>query len=288
MRYIAKTVALHDWLTLQYVEKGDTNSIPLILLHGYADSLCSFEPVLRYLPESIHAFALTQRGHGDASRPLTGYRVSDFCLDLVDFMDRLHLKSAVIAGGSSGGIIARRFTLDFPERTQGLILLGSPLTLRNKDSVKALWDSKISKLTDPIDSEFVRQFIENQLSQQIPLAFLETMIKENLKVPARVWKETLKGLMEDDSDKELDKLKTPTLIIWGEKDSIILRSEQEIMQKKIRGSRLVIYPDTGHVFYWEEPERVALDIKTFIGDLELHYPQISVRYPLSSCDDQLD
>ncbi|MCR4394440.1 MAG: alpha/beta hydrolase [Dehalococcoidales bacterium] len=267
MRYKVKTLVIHDQIALQYVEKGDFHGIPLILLHGYADSWRSFEPVLHHLHSSIHAFALTQRGHGDASRPLTGYRVSDFSLDLVDFMDRLHLNSAVITGGSSGGIIARRFTLDFPERTLGLILLGSPLTLQNKASVKVLWDSKISKLTDPVDSDFVRQFTENQLNRQIPKAFLETMIRENLKVPARVWKATLKGLMEDDSYYELDKLNTPTLIIWGEKDSIISRSEQEIMQKKIRGSRLVIYPDTGHVLYWEEPERVALDIKTFIDDL---------------------
>jgi non-heme chloroperoxidase len=271
MRFNVITVVLPNQVRLQYVEQGNSRGFPLILLHGYADSWHSFERVLRYLPESIRAFALTQRGHGDASRPITGYRPGDFSNDLAEFMDALHLESAVIAGGSSGGIVARRFAIDYPNRTLGLILIGSPLTLQDKPGVKALWDSTISELKDPIDSGFVRQFTKSQLNQQVPQTFLKTMLKENLKVPARVWIATLKGLLEDDSSEELDKLKTPTLIIWGDQDSIISRSEQETVLKRISGSRLVVYPGVGHALYWEEPARVALDIKAFIEDLIISY-----------------
>jgi len=183
-------------------------------------------------------------------------------------MDALHLESAVIAGGSSGGIVARRFAIDYPKRTLGLILIGSPLTLQDKPGVKALWDSTISELKDPIDPSFVRQFTKNQLNQHVPQAFLKTMLRENLKVPARVWIATLKGLLEDDSSEELDKLKTPTLIIWGDKDSIISRSEQETLLKRIGGSRLVVYPGVGHALYWEEPAHVASDIVAFIETLD--------------------
>src|SRR3989337_2848578 len=126
------TVELPNRVKLQYVEQGNSTSLPLILLHGYADSWRSFERVLPHLPKSIRAFALTQRGHGDASRPATGYRSRDFVTDLAEFMDALDLETAVIAGGSSGGIIARRFAVDYPNRTSGLILVGSPLTLQDK------------------------------------------------------------------------------------------------------------------------------------------------------------
>lgn len=262
------TVELPNQVKLQYVEQGNSSGLPLILLHGYADCWRSFERVLPHLPKSIRTFALTQRGHGDASRPATGYRPCDFVTDLAEFMDALDLETAVIAGGSSGGIIARHFAIDHSNQTSGLILIGAPLTLQGKPNVLYLWNSTISKLKDPIDPSFVRDFIKSQLAQQVPQAFLKTMIMENLKVPARVWRATLKGLLEDDSSEELNKIKTPTLIIWGDRDAIIPRSEQETLRERIAGSRLVVYPGAGHVLYWEEPAHVASDIVAFIENLD--------------------
>jgi pimeloyl-ACP methyl ester carboxylesterase len=262
------TIELPNQVKLQYVEQGDSLGLPLILLHGYTDSWHSFERVLPYLPKSIRTFALTQRGHGDASRPATGYRSSDFAMDLAGFMDVLRLKKAVIVGGSSGGIIARRFAIDHPNRTLGLILVGSPLTFQDKPGVLELWDSTTSKLEDPIDPSFVRGFMMSQLAQQVPQAFLKTMLRENLKVPARVWKATLIGLIEDDSSEELNKIKAPTLIVWGDKDAIIPRSDQETLLERIANSRIVVYPRAGHALYWEEPAQFASDIVTFIENLE--------------------
>jgi pimeloyl-ACP methyl ester carboxylesterase len=268
MKFDVITVELPNQVKLQYVEQGNSSGLPLILLHGYAESWRSFERVLPHLPKSIRTFALTQRGHGDASRPVTGYRPLDFENDLVGFMDALELNTAVIAGGSSGGIIARRFAIDYPNRTSGLILVGSPLTLQDKPFILDIWTSTISNLKDPIDPNFVGEFIKSTLAQQVPQEFLKTMIKENLKVPARVWTATLRGFLEDDSSKELNKIKTPTLIVWGDKDAIIPRSEQETMLERIVNSRLVVYPDAGHALYWEEPAHFASDIVAFIKTLD--------------------
>ena len=268
MKFDVVTVELSKQVKLQYVEQGNPLGLPLILLHGYADSWHSFKRVLPYLPKSIRAFALTQRGHGNASRPVTGYHSRDFSMDLAAFMDTLELETAVVAGGSSGGIIARRFAIEHPNRTLGLILVGSPLALKDKPGVLALWDSTISKLKDPIDPSFVREFVKSQLAQQVPQAFLRTVIKENLKVPARVWRATLKGLLEDDSSDKLKNIKAPTLIVWGNKDGIIPRSDEETLQKRIAGSQLVVYPSAGHALYWEEPARFASDIVAFVEHLD--------------------
>jgi pimeloyl-ACP methyl ester carboxylesterase len=267
MRSVVKAVELPNGVTLQYVEQGDPSGTPLILLHAIADSWRSFELVLSHLPASIHAVALTQRGHGDASRPETGYRPDDFAADLAACMDVLHLEAAVIAGGSSGGFVARRFAIDHPERTLGLVFLGSPLALRGKPGVQEMWDSTMSKLTDPIDPGFVRKFAESTLAQPVPPAFMETLVQENLKVPARVWKATMEGLLEDDSSEELGKVAAPTLIIWGDQDSILPRGDQEILAEAIADSRLVVYPGAGHACYLEEPGRVASDLVAFIDDV---------------------
>src|SRR5262249_23084231 len=148
---------------------------------------------------------------------------------------------AVIAGGSSGGFAARRFAIDHPERTLGLVLLGSPATLQGKPEVLELWESTVSKLTDPIDPIFVREFAAKTLAHPVPQAFFETIVRENLKVPSRVWKATFKGLLEDDSFGELQKITAPTLIVWGDQDAFLPRNDRESLSEAIASSRLVVY-----------------------------------------------
>jgi non-heme chloroperoxidase len=267
MAVVVKSVELSIHVTLPYVEQGDPLGVPMVLLHGLADSWRSFELVLPLLPESIRAFALTQRGHGDASRPPKGYRSQDFVDDLAAFMDELDLESAVLVGGSSGGFAVRRLAIDHPERVLGLVFLGSPATLQDKPVVRELWESTVSKLTDPIDPGFVRDFGAGTLAHALPEAFFETLVQENLKVPARVWKATYEGLLEDDSLGELHKIKAPTLIVWGDQDLLLPRSDQEALAAAVPSSRLVVYPGAGHSLYWEEPERVASDLAAFIEGL---------------------
>lgn len=267
MEPAVKYVELPNGVKLPFVEQGDPSGVPLLLLHGFTDSWRSFERVLPHLPESIRAFALTQRGHGDATRPEAGYRVRDFAADLEAFMDALHLEAAVIAGGSSGGFAARRFAIDHPERTLGLVFMGSPATLRDKPGVLELWDSTISKLTDPIHPDFVRKFQESTLAWRVPQEFIETLVQESLKVPAHVWRATCEGLLEDDSFGELDKTKAPALIIWGDQDAVLPRSDQESLAAAMSGSRLMVYPGAGHAFYCEEPDRIASDLVAFIEEI---------------------
>lgn len=169
-----RSVELPNQVTLPYVEQGDPSGAALILLHAVADSWRTFELVLAHLPPSIHVFALTQRGHGDADKPEKGYGTRDFADDLALFLDAVGLAAAVVAGGSSGGFAARRFAIDYPERTLGLALLGSPLSLGDKPAVREMFDSTIAMLTDPIDPAFVRDFAESTLAQPIPQAFLDT------------------------------------------------------------------------------------------------------------------
>ena len=269
---VVRPVELPGRVELSYVEQGDPSGAPVVLLHAIADSWRSFELVLSNLPGSVHAFALTQRGHGDAGRPASGYHPRDFAEDLVAFMDAVRLEAAVIVGASSGGFIARRLAIDHPGRTLGLVFLGSPANLRDKPGVQEMWDSTISKLDDPIDPDLVREFAEGTLAQPVPRAVFETIVRENLKAPARVWRDTFEGLLEDDSLEELHKIEAPTLIVWGDRDAILPRSDQESLAAAIAGSRLLVYEDAGHAFYWEEPGRVAADLAAFIAELETNRP----------------
>lgn len=198
MRFAIESVELPGGPRLQYVEQGDRSGTPVMLLHGTSDSWRSFEPVLRHLPPSVHAFALSQRGHGDAGRPEQGYGPRDFAGDLAKLMDVLGIGSAVIAGHSMGASIAQRFALDHPERTLGLVLLSALGSWRRNRDVMELWTTAVSTLADPIHPGFVREFQESTVSRPMPQGFLDTIVRESLKMPARVWRATFEAFLEDD------------------------------------------------------------------------------------------
>ncbi len=144
MTPIIKSVEPPHRVKLPYVEQGDPSGVPMILLHGYTDSWRSFEPVLPHLPESIHAFALTQRDNGDADRPATGYRTPDFAADVAAFTDALGLGPAVVVGSSMGSTNTQRFAIDYPERVLASCLLARLLLTK-----ATRWQSTSGNLAYP-------------------------------------------------------------------------------------------------------------------------------------------
>jgi pimeloyl-ACP methyl ester carboxylesterase len=258
-----KSIELPTGVELPYVEQGDPAGLPILFLHGTTDSWRSFETVLPHLPGWVHAFALTHRGHGDAGRPETGYYPADFAADAAAFVDALKLEPVLIAGHSMGGCIGMRFALDYPGRTLGLLLMAPFVTCRGNPVVQEFWDVAVSTLTDPVDPAVAREFQTGTLARPLPAAFLEMVIQESLKLPARVWKATFEALMADDFSGELGQIKAPTRLIWGDQDALFPQSQQEAIAAAIPGAELLIYSGAGHALHWEEPERTAADIVAF-------------------------
>ncbi|MGE0716651.1 MAG: alpha/beta fold hydrolase, partial [Alphaproteobacteria bacterium] len=92
---------------------------------------------------------------------------------------------------------------------------------------------------------------------------------ESLKVPARVWRATLRACIDSDFTDDLVRIAAPTLILWGNRDTIMPLAEQETMAGLIADSRLVIHPGAGHGLHWEDPDRVARELAMFVGELSL-------------------
>ena len=258
-----KSVPLPTGVTLHCVEQGNQSGVPVLLLHGLSDSWHSYERVLPHLPDSIHAFALTLRGHGDSSKPNAGYAPQDHVSDAAAVMDACGLEAAVLVGHSAGSLVARRLAIEHPECTLGLVLIGAFAAPRDNPGAMEVQEA-VEALTDPVDPGFVREFQESTLAQPVPQAFIETVVQESLKVPARVWRAAVEGLLEDDSSGGLGTIKAPTLIVWGDRDETCPRSDQEALRGAITGSRLVVYPGAGHGVHWEEPGRLAADLVSFV------------------------
>src|SRR5262245_28525119 len=110
---------------LWYTDHRDpTAHLPVTLLvHGAGGTHLDWPAELRRLPEA-NAIALDLSGHGRS--PGSGRQaVSAYAADIIAFMDALKLSQAIICGHSMGGAIAMTLALDYPQRVQGLILVGT-------------------------------------------------------------------------------------------------------------------------------------------------------------------
>ena len=134
---------------------------------------------------------------------------------------------------------------------------------RGSPAAVELWASVVSGLTDPVDPGFVREFQEGTVARPVPPAFLDTVVRESLKVPARVWRAVFEGFLEADFSARLGGIGVPTLIVWGDRDAICPRGEQEALAAAIPDARLAVYPGAGHAPHWEEPERFTADLVAF-------------------------
>ncbi|MET8860566.1 alpha/beta hydrolase [Streptomyces sp. NPDC004579] len=262
-----KSARVREGLALPYAEAGYPSGTPVVFVHGLADSWWSFEPLLRRLPASLHGYAPTQRGHGDADRPPEGYAPDDFAADLVAFLDAVDIPRAVLVGASSGGVPARIVAGSHPDRIAGLVLLGVPGTLADKPAVTDLVTA-MEDLTDPVPRAFVEDFLADTVARPIARGFVETMVEENLKLPAHVWKDTARGLLDADLRATLGGILVPTLVIWGEQDEFLPLEDQRTIVDAVHGADFIAYPETGHSVHWEQPERVVADITAFVTRIE--------------------
>jgi non-heme chloroperoxidase len=260
------TTPLSTGLRLHYAERGDLIGEAIVFLHGYSDSWFSFSRVLPLLAPSYHAFALTQRGHGDSDKPECCYTPEDFAADVNAFMDAVGIEEAILVGASTGALFAQRMALSYPRRVGHLVLIGAQTPAN--EAVMGLVE-EVRALEDPVPPEFVRVFQESTIYQPVPQEFLDTVVSESLKLPARVWRDYMEGAVlsiDHDYVVQLREIKAPTLILWGEQDPLFPREEQERIAAAIPGASLKVYPETGHAVHWDRPEWVVRDLEEFMID----------------------
>ena len=257
------TAVLASGVTVPYAETGGSTGETVVFVHAYVESWRYFEEVLERLPASLHGYAPTQRGHGDAGKPADGYLPRDFAEDIVEFMDALGVTGAALVGSSSGGFVSQLVASSYPDRVSALVLLSSPAHLGNKPAVASMWE-EISALEDPIDPTFVEEFVRSTSPDSVHRDVIDVLVAESLKVPARVWKDTLRGLLDTDVRPSLARITAPTLLIAGDADPFV-SDDQRFLLGAIPGARLALYDGVGHGVHLAQPGRVAGDIARFLA-----------------------
>ena len=189
--------------------------------------------------------------------------MEDFAHDVPLILDALDIDRAVIAGHSGSCLVARRVAIDHPERVAGLVLEASPTTLVGNAGLQAF----LATVPDPIEKDFARGVVLATSTGDLPPAVVEEMSDELLKVPAHVWREMFQSILGYDDLADLHRVAAPTLLVWGDADTVVSRRMQQALAARLTAAELVVYRGLGHTPRWEDPARFASDLATFAAAL---------------------
>jgi len=256
-------VQLETGVRLRYAEQGDSTGTPVILLHGYSDSWFSFSRVLPLLAASYRVFALDQRGHGDSDKTAAAHAPKDLAADVIAFIEARGLAGVTVVGHSMGSFVAQQVALAAPGRVQRLVLIGSTTTPRTFEGILDL-DRAVKALVDPVSTEFVREFQVSTIHQPVPAEFMDRVVAESLKLPAQVWHSAMDGMLATERAAGLAGTPLPTLILWGDQDTLCTRAEQDALVAMLPNATLKVYAETGHALHWERPAEFARDLQAFM------------------------
>jgi pimeloyl-ACP methyl ester carboxylesterase len=258
-------VSLATGVRLRYAEQGDSGGPAVILLHGYSDSWFSWSRVMPLIPTGYRVIAPDLRGHGDSEQPVGGYAMADFAGDVLALMDALAIERASVVGHSMGSFVAQQVALAAPSRVERLVLVGSATTVR---AMPGLSDfvAVVNALQDPVPEQFARDFQVSTIHHPVPDEFLDTAVATSLRLPSRVWRGIMAGMLATAPASQLGSLAVPTLIMSGERDAIFPLHAQRDLRARLPRARSVSYPDTGHAPHWERPEIFAADLISFLPE----------------------
>jgi pimeloyl-ACP methyl ester carboxylesterase len=256
-------VHLSNGVRLRYAEQGDPAGEAVILLHGYSDSWFTWSRVLPLLSSRRRAIALDLRGHGDSDRPSRGYAMRELAGDVVAFMAAKRIARAAVVGHSMGSFVAQQVALAAPRRVSRLVLVASGTAPARFNDMLEL-QRAVNGLPDTVPEAFIREFQNSTIHRSVPEVFLERVISESRKLPTLVWREAMSGMLATGRPERLRAQDIPTLILWGDRDAMTSRAEQEALTRLV-GGELKVYDETGHSPHWERPEEFAADLEEFLG-----------------------
>jgi pimeloyl-ACP methyl ester carboxylesterase len=261
-----------DGMRVHYRDEGQ--GPPLLLLHGSNAALFTWEGWTRELSGRFRVISLDLPGHGlTGPDPKGRYSASDMARFLEAFRARLGLERFHLAGNSMGGSVAWHYALLFPERVERLVLVDPGGHPRDEPSPLVFRLMRMPVVGELLSQVTPRMVVEKNLRavyadpSKVTEAQVERYHALLLREGNRKASRERMRLDGDDLWKRLKELRQPTLILWGEKDTWILPKYAHRFAELIPQSRLVLYPDLGHVPMEEDPVRTAADVSRFLQEV---------------------
>jgi len=250
--------------------EGPDTAPALILVHGFSHSLESWDAWAAELSADYRIVRMDLPGHGlTGPDPQARYSVSQTVDFLGGLMTALEIERATLIGNSLGGLVAWRQAVVHPETVDRLVLLAP-----GGFSINGVTES-------PVPVPMGVQFYLTQAPQPVVTAATQMLYGDPSAMPQgapeRVYElmrrdgvgaamvERLQVFTLPDPIGDLGQVGAPTLVMWGEADTMVPPTHGPQFVAAMPDARLVTYPGLGHVVHEEAPARTMEDLRTFLS-----------------------
>ncbi len=260
-----------DGLSVHYRDEG--KGFPIILLHGAASSLQTWDGWVKELSPYYRVIRLDLPGYGlTGPSPTKDYSMHWYVKFLDTFLDKINVKNCYLAGNSLGGHIACEFAFQKKDSVKKLILIASggyPLEERGILAVKMARTPPLRPIVRYATPRFfvamnLRQVYgaREKISDEIVDRYYELLRREGNR-------ETFIDVCNrkpEDSSSHIRAITIPALILWGSRDTTIPAQHAELFHRDIPNSKVIIYDGIGHVPHEEIPEKTVSDVQAFLNE----------------------
>lgn len=230
--------------TVQFGEEGE----PLVLLHGLSGSSRWWKRNVLELARDFRVLVPDMLGFGRTRLRGRLPAIPRLAEVLAEWMGRLRLGPVALVGHSMGGQIATHLAARFPERLRHLVLVdsaGIPRPLTPRGVVRFAADlAPPSRWGDP--------------------AFLPVIAGDALFAGPRTILRAIAHIMRDDVRPLLPEVRVPTLVVWGERDTLIPMAHAREFHEGIPGARLVVLAGAAHNPMVDRPEAFNRTVRDFL------------------------
>jgi pimeloyl-ACP methyl ester carboxylesterase len=249
----ARTVSAGG-VTFAYRELGPKGGIPVVFFVHLAATLDNWDPrIVDPIAKNRHVITFDQRGVG-ASTGEVPDSIEAMADDAYTFIRALGFDKIDIFSFSLGGFIAQALVVKHPELVRNLVLTGTgPAGGKDIDKVArtTYYDILRAALTRSDAKEFLF-FNRNATGKPAAKAFIkrlqERTVDRDAPIKVKAFQTQLKAIKKwgRSAPANLGVLTQPTLIANGDNDRMVPSVLSEDMHRRIKGSELIIYPDSGH------------------------------------------
>lgn len=251
-----------------YLENEVKSDDTLVFIHGFGGNKDTWNRLVNALDDRYHFIVIDLPGHGESvSIKTLGYTITQQAERVHIFLKAKHINDFYLLGHSMGGAVALRYIEQHQDNLRALILIDSMGMVQTKsDGVKLVERSDKNPLYDVCTKERLDTLLSYSVYKPpyIPDIIHEALLLEKCErrdLEKVIYEEMYKDVNLSDVAQNIQ---LPTLILWGDKDRMTHVDDATLFHHTIKGSKLHIFQDTGHVPLLEDPEKTADVIDTFI------------------------